>query len=199
MRTKVRMSWLFDVTRWRSRVCSNRVSLTPLRFLMRVFWKMPNLALPHLKPLIISFWRRNPENSANFNYFVQKIGKLGKISHQLARTESPLPRSALLCASRAWGGKAARHVRVIMLSSLHQNRWRNISWPPIFVEIHTFMSIRPALGYTILDIDFPMLHTSFGSLELTLIREINLHVKNTFRWRLNFYKLKSPHHRYYFH
>ena len=35
------------------------------------------------------------------------------------------------------------------------------------------MSIRPALGSTIFDIDLPVLHTSLGSLELTLIREIN--------------------------
>ena len=41
LRKKLRMRWFFDLSRWRSRVFLNPTSLTTLRFLMRIFWKIP--------------------------------------------------------------------------------------------------------------------------------------------------------------
>ena len=48
LRRKLRMRWFFDVSKVKvSSFFLNRTSLTPIRFLMRIFWKIPILALPY--------------------------------------------------------------------------------------------------------------------------------------------------------
>ena len=46
LREKLRMGWFFDVSKVEESSFFNRTSLTPLRFLMRIFWKIPIKALP---------------------------------------------------------------------------------------------------------------------------------------------------------
>ena len=50
LRRKLRIRWFSTFPWWRSRVFLNQTSLTPLRFLMRIFWEMP------IKPFQLLFF-----------------------------------------------------------------------------------------------------------------------------------------------
>ena len=128
MRTKVRMSWLFAVSKVKeSTVLQSDFMDSPLIFLMRNFWLIRLLALTAcifqlvfisiqcyvLHSLIII--RRNEieekkgvftQNKLLSHQFIQKI------NHFFAELAMSRHWSALLCARGAWGSKPTGQVRV---------------------------------------------------------------------------------------
>ena len=46
LRRKLRTRWFYDISKVKVEFCLNRTSLTPIKSLMRIFWKLPISAFP---------------------------------------------------------------------------------------------------------------------------------------------------------